>query len=410
MVAGMDPAGVAERAGLIDAVCAATAADVSAVESALVAVRELAGWIEARRGVLVGKLAGLSSFPEATIAEVDMTSIGAAAKARQRSATLTATPNLAATLDDGATTAAHVDVVTRAATRLPEAQRGELFERVDALADVAAAATAEQFARRVDVEVKRIERDDGIDRLERQRRAVRSRSWVDGEGMWNLRGRFDPLTGVRLDAKLRATLEATFAEATPEHCPTDPVEKQQFLAAHALAALIEGATGRSRPGRCEFVVVIDADADPAVAGPVAEWSLPVEIPTRMLADLAGDADVHAVVVRNGVVLYAPGELDLGRSTRLANRAQRRALRGLYRGCAIPGCSVAYDRCKLHHVIWWRDGGRTDLANLVPVCAVHHAKIHHDGWTVELGPNRELTLRLPDGTVRSTGPPGRRAAA
>jgi len=141
-----------------------------------------------------------------------------------------------------------------------------------------------------------------------------------------------------------------------------------------------------------------------------EWSIPVEIPARVLAELAEDADVHAVVVRNGVVLYAPGELNLGRNTRLASRAQRRALRGLYRGCAIPGCTVGYDRCKLHHIIWWRDGGLTNLDNLLPICSKHHTKIHNDGWIIELGPNRELTLRLPDGTVHNTGPPGRRTAA
>ncbi|HSP30212.1 MAG TPA: HNH endonuclease signature motif containing protein, partial [Ilumatobacteraceae bacterium] len=141
--------------------------------------------------------------------------------------------------------------------------------------------------------------------------------------------------------------------------------------------------------------------------------IPVEIPARVLATLTGDADIHAVVVRNGVVLYAPGELNLGRTTRLANRAQRRALRGLYRCCAIPGCAVAYDRCKLHHIIWWRNMGRTDLDNLLPVCSIHHAKIHNDDWHIELGPNRELTLRLPDGTTHTTGPPnrsGRRTAA
>ena len=154
-------------------------------------------------------------------------------------------------------------------------------------------------------------------------------------------------------------------------------------------------------------MVIDADAT-GQTGPVAEFSIPVEIPTRVLATLAGDADIHTVVVRNGVVLHAPGELNLGRTTRLANRAQRRALRGLYRGCAIPGCTVAYDRCKLHHIIWWRNDGRTDLDNLLPVCSLHHAKIHHDAWVIELGPNRELTLTLPDGSVHTTGPPTRSA--
>jgi hypothetical protein len=139
-----------------------------------------------------------------------------------------------------------------------------------------------------------------------------------------------------------------------------------------------------------------------------DWSIPVQLPARVIAELARDADVHAVVVRNGVVLYAPGELNLGRDSRLASRDQRRALRALYTGCAIPGCTVGYDRCKLHHVIWWRHDGRTDLDNLLPVCTHHHTRIHHDGWIIELGPNRELTLRLPDGTVHTTGPPTIRA--
>ena len=230
--------------------------------------------------------------------------------------------------------------------------------------------------------------------------------------MWNLRGRFDPVTGVRFAAKLEATVEAMFAEAVPDGCPDDPIEKQKFLTGHALMALIEGTAGVARAGRAEFVVVIDADADPAThgPGPVVEWPIPVEIPARVLADLAGDADVTAVVVRHGVVLYAPGELNLGRTTRLANRAQRRALRGLYRGCAIPGCTIGYDHCKLHHIIWWRHGGTTDLDNLIPVCSRHHTKIHHDAWTIELGPHRELTLRLPDGTIHNTGPPHRHTAA
>ena len=77
--------------------------------------------------------------------------------------------------------------------------------------------------------------------------------------------------------------------------------------------------------------------------------------------------------------------------------------------AIPGCTVPYDRSKLHHVIWWRHGGRTDLDNLVPVCSHHHSKIHDGGWEIALGPNRELTVRFPDGTVHNTGPPKRNAA-
>ena len=105
----------------------------------------------------------------------------------------------------------------------------------------------------------------------------------------------------------------------------------------------------------------------------------------------------------------PDDLNLGRTTRLANRAQRRALHGLYATCAIPGCRVRYSRTKLHHIIWWRHGGLTDLDNLLPVCEIHHQNIHHNGWLITLGPNRELTIQLPDGQIMTTGPPHRNAA-
>ncbi len=399
-----------ERVERVAAARADDAAGAPAIESALVAVRELTAWADAQQAALVARLAAQVSFPEATIAASGKCSLGAASKSKERADTLARTPQLAGALDDGAITAGHVDAVTRGSKQLNDEQRGALFDRVESLVGVATAATIEQFAERVRLEVRRIQADDGEDRLARQRRNTRLSTWTDGEGMWNVRGRFDPLTGVRLAARLDAAVEALFAESAPDECPTDPVDKNRFLAAHALRRLVlDGGAGAGRPGRPEFVVVVDADA-PGEPGPVAQWPLPVEIPARVLAELAGTAEVVGVVVRNGVVLHAPGELNLGRTTRLANRAQRRALRALYRGCAIPGCSVAFDRCHLHHVVWWRHGGRTDLDNLLPVCTRHHTKIHRDGWTVGLGPGRELTLRLPDGTIHNTGPPIRRRAA
>jgi hypothetical protein len=277
------------------------------------------------------------------------------------------------------------------------------LERVDRLADTAAAMTVEEFGRRVGREAANMRRDDGMERFERQQRAVRVRSWTDDDGMFNLAGRFDPVTGVKLNAALTAALEALFAETVPEFCPADPIEKQRFLAGHALARLMLGEHPARQAGRPEYVVVIDADA-PDRAGPVACWSIPIEVPTRVLAGLVGEGRVETVIVRNGVVLHAPGNVNLGRSTRLANRDQRRALRGLYRGCAMPGCGVGYDHCKLHHIIWWRHGGRTDLDNLIPLCSKHHSNIHNDHWTITLGPQRELTLTLPNGTIQTTGPP------
>ncbi len=317
---------------------------------------------------------------------------------------------LADALDDARVTVGHVDEVTKATKPLDAEQREELLGRLDTgLLDVAEVASISEWRRRLAMEVKNIQRDDGIDRLERQRRATSLRTWTDGEGMWCLSGRFDPVTGVKLAAKLDAAVNALFAEETPATCPTDPVGKQRHLAALALGRLIEGGVGDARPGRPEYLVVVDSSQSDGAGGPVVDWGIPVEVPHRVLAEMMGDGSVETVVVRNGVVLHAPGRLDLGRTTRLANRAQRRALRALYSTCAIPGCEVRYDRCKLHHVVWWRNGGVTDLDNLLPVCTHHHTKIHDAGWVVELGANRELTVRFPDGSIRNTGPPSRRAA-
>jgi hypothetical protein len=399
---------IAGRAERVAAVRSSPVAGAAEIEAALVATREVRAWADSQEAALISQLTSVTSTPEPIIAAAGKTSLNRAGKARERAQTLDATPFLADALANGAITADHVDAITRGSKQLDDEQRRQLFVRVDDLTAVAAEATIDEFADRIRVEVKKLQSGDGMDRLERQLSNVRVNSWTDAEGMWNIRGRFDPLTGVKLSERLRNTVNSLFAEEVPDLCPSDPVEKQKFLAAHALRRLLTGNVVGRATGRPEYIVVIDADA-PGTDGPVAEWTLPVEIPPRALAELAPGADVHAVIVRNGVVLHAPGELNLGRTTRLANRAQRRALRALYASCGIPGCATKYDRCKLHHIVWWRNGGRTDLDNLLPVCAGHHANIHHDGWVATLGPHRELTVTMPDGTVRNTGPPNRRAA-
>jgi hypothetical protein len=411
----MEIGAVVERVREVAAVRSDHAAGPNSVEAALRAASQLRSWLASSEAALTARLASQVSFPEKAISESTRTSLNEAAKTKERSDTLTKVPCLADALDDAAITAGHVDAVTNAAKTLDhDDQRDELLERVGGLIDVAGAATVAEFRRRLALEVNNIRRDDGIARLERQRRATRLRSWVDTDGMWRFDGRFDPVTGVALAARLDTAIQALFAESTPDTCPSDPIDKQHHLRALALARLLTGdnsgdRSGAGRPGRPDYVVVIDSSQTDGAGGPLVDWGIPVEIPHRVLAEMIGSGDVHPVIVRNGVVIHAPGQLDLGRTTRLANRAQRRALRGLYATCAIPGCAVHYDRCKLHHIIWWRNGGRTDLDNLLPVCARHHTNIHNNSWNLTLGPSRQLTIHYPDGTIHNTGPPNRQAA-
>jgi hypothetical protein len=279
------------------------------------------------------------------------------------------------------------------------------------LVSLAEGVSPDEFSRTLRERARRLERDgDGLARLERQRRAVRMDSWVDkstGMGRWSIT--WDPASMAILQSALDAQVQAMFHDSHPEGCPTDLLAKQSFLRAHALLAMING--GGIRTGKPEITVVEDFTNCDVEGLPSIDWGAgDIELPREFLETLRPRAAVYSVKVRNGVVVEAPGELNLGRTTRLANRAQRRALRALYATCAIPGCSTRYSRTKLHHVVWWRHGGVTDLCNLLPVCERHHQKIHIDGWTVDLGDNRELTVALPDGQIMTTGPPSRNAAA
>ena len=60
-------------------------------------------------------------------------------------------------------------------------------------------------------------------------------------------------------------------------------------------------------------------------------------------------------------------------------------------CRFPSC----DRTRhlhAHHVTFWRNGGPTDLANLLLVCSRHHTLIHDEGFQLVLSADRTLTVR------------------
>jgi hypothetical protein len=376
------------------------------LEAALVSVGRLRCWLDAFELRVARRLEEVVSFPEKVLADAGRCEVRAGDRVVQRAKTAEQAPGFEAALAAGQVTTGHVDALGRALRGLDCDGRTRLLGDTDRLVATAASVSVEEFARRLRREVARLTADSEEDRLERQRRATRLRTWVDSsDGMWCVHGRFDPDTGRRLHDRIDGALAALFAEAIPDTCPDDPGEKQDHLRALALAALVEHKVSGGS-GRTETMVVVDATTP---AGPVVDWGLPVEVPWRVLHELFGVSDPAVVVVRNGVVLHAPGQLDLGRSTRLASKAQRRALRALYATCAIPGCGVHVRYTQPHHVIWWEHGGFTDLANMVPLCARHHHCIHDKGWRLRLGPNRELDVILPDGQVMTTGPPRRQAA-
>ena len=165
-----------------------------------------------------------------------------------------------------------------------------------------------------------------------------------------------------------------------------------------------------RFGRPEFTVVIDTTNLDPDGHPTVDWGIPITIPWQRIRNLSQNADTRPVIIRDGAIIDADSELNLGRTTRLANRAQRRALRALYPTCAVPGCNVSFNHTKPHHIHWWRHGGPTNLANLLPLCSQHHHAAHEGGWRFTLGLDRSLTIELPNGHTMHTGPPRRQRDA
>ena len=412
----MDIELVIERATRVDT-ARHTSSDVPTIKHALRAITQLRSWLSASEAALTAQLRPQVTFPEKDLADCTRSSLSDAAKTTERAETLAAVPEFADALDAAAVTQGHVDEITKKTKGLTDAQRGEFHERVAGLLPVAEAGSVREFAQRLDQERRAVERGDPMEKLERQRRKIEFRDWTDADGMYCYTGRLDPLTGVSFKARVDAEMRSLFAKQTPDTAPDDPLLKQRHLAGLAVANLITGdaADNTDEPAPApvvpEVVVVVDASQSDGADGPAVDWGIPVEVPLQVLAELVsdGNATIHTVVVRNGVVLHAPGNLNLGRTARLANRAQRRALNALYATCAIPGCSVHYRYTKAHHIQEWDNGGNTDLDNLLPVCAHHHTLIHQQHWQLTLGPHRQLTIHYPDGSIQTTGPPHRRAA-
>ncbi|MGB7979575.1 MAG: HNH endonuclease signature motif containing protein, partial [Candidatus Nanopelagicales bacterium] len=75
-------------------------------------------------------------------------------------------------------------------------------------------------------------------------------------------------------------------------------------------------------------------------------------------------------------------LAVGRSSRTATTAQRKALATRDHGCIIPGCHAPPETCQTHHLHDWATGGAPDLDNLALLCWTHHRQVDLHMWTIE----------------------------
>ena len=179
---------------------------------------------------------------------------------------------------------------------------------------------------------------------------------------------------------------------------TDPGPSRATLADAVVRLAEQAGTRRGTPARLQVLVDPLSGwgrlADGELLPPVTLRSVRDQLPGRLRPLTPADLTAH----------------DAGRSGRLPGVPLRRLL-GRLDGerCRFPGCTRT-TRLHAHHVRFWRDGGRTDLANLALVCSRHHTLIHTAGYQLQLHPGRRLTVSTAKGTAVPHHPtlPWRRA--
>jgi hypothetical protein len=241
--------------------------------------------------------------------------------------------------------------------------------------------------RRADLEVRR-----AIDDVRDAERA-RFLNW------WYL----DDGNRLGLEAELPAAHGAVVASAlqrVTETLPVMPGEEDPIRAearrADALVAL------------CSSRLADDADADRATV--VVHARLGDLAATRGSAEIEGGGAIHPETARRllcdgrvqTVLEDQNGEpLRLGRLSREPSASMIRLLRHRDVECRFPGCG-ARRFTQAHHIVWWGEGGATDLDNLVLVCFFHHRLVHEHGWAVRRDEGGDLRWIRPDGSAHRPG--------
>ncbi len=192
-------------------------------------------------------------------------------------------------------------------------------------------------------------------------------------GTWELTGRLDDETGTRAGALLDALAERRGADDF-----RSPQERYGDAFSDALDLALNSPELPTQAGERVHVLVAVSLSD-----------LRSGLGAATLGDTglvsAAEARMHACDCKLiPAVLGTSNEpLNLGQARRLISPGLRRALFLRDRGCAFPGCHRPPRHCQGHHIHHWSEGGPTDLANLVLLCAHHHRLLHRSGWQVRI---------------------------
>ena len=148
----------------------------------------------------------------------------------------------------------------------------------------------------------------------------------------------------------------------------------------ALKAVLRDTLASKRLGQHNglpvTVVVSTTLAELEAGAGIAVTGAGTRMPMRDLIRLAEHAHHYLIVYRH----HTAEPLYMGRTKRLATKAQRLLLYNRDRGCTRPGCTQAACRCQAHHANpSWNNGGLTDAPDLGLGCGPDN-QLAELGWT------------------------------
>ena len=239
--------------------------------------------------------------------------------------------------------------------------------------------------------------DDGLTPQERQRERRSGKVFDGDDEMVILYAQFDRIAGERVKTALHNLSDRLFREDAKTG--SDRTHEQRN--ADALVALItqrpenSGSPSDDIPdgsSECDEIapqattLIVSVDYD-TLSGQLKNAGLidgtPIDIDD--LRHIACDAGiVPAIFAADGQPLY------MGRKQRAVTSAQKLALTARDRQCI--GCGMRASACDAHHIIWWDEGGLTDITNLVLLCPKCHKKVHKQGYQVTKSPNGQHRLK------------------
>jgi len=383
-------------------------ADRAEIGAMIRRANQIHGWVDAAKIRFTRRLReleaeGRSEAPALALSD-DGRRSGREAKATEHRERICAQiPALEDALAVGAVSSDHLDVLERLTRNLTDAERSDLHAVTDDLVTSATTDYVSEFERKTrnlidHIRTTHAPHDDAAE-LDRQRAASNIKRWIDKPtGMHKTLVELDPIRDATLHAALDAHLARLRQRADHSETPFAHLQIESLL-----AAISTEQPGEPRIPEITLVVDNTSLCHGRHADTICETSGGVPLPVSTVQRLCCEAIIVPVVIGDD------GQaLSVGREHRTATRAQRRALRAMYRSCAHPHCAVGFDHCRIHHIRWWTNDGPTDIDNLLPVCETHHHLVHEGRWALTMTADRICTWTRPDGTTWHTGPSNNRA--